>query len=142
MTTLRCGSAEQAELVRRGRLDKLDVENLAEEIASVGNSERYEIDSRMELLLQHLLKWQLQPERRKSGCKASIVEQRIRIARVVKHSPSLRDYPAENLAGSFTIARNTAISETQLPEDAFPETCPYTIDTIDQILDPDFLPTD
>lgn len=130
-------SAEQAELLRRGRLDRVDVENLAEEIESVGNSERYEIDSRMEVLLQHLLKWQFQPEKRKRGWKASIAEQRIRIARVIKRSPSLRDYPAENLDGSFVIARNAAITETDLPETALPEACPYTIA---QILDPAFLP--
>jgi hypothetical protein len=130
-------SAEQAELLRRGRLDKLDVENLAEEIESVGNSERYKIDSGMEVLLQHLLKWQLQPEKRKSGWKASIVEQRIRIARVIKRSPSLRDYPAENLEGSYVIARNAALEETGLPEAAVPPTCPYTVA---RILDLDFLP--
>ena len=49
-------SGEQAELVRSGRFDKFDAENIAEEIESVGNSERYEIDSRMEVLLGHLLK--------------------------------------------------------------------------------------
>ena len=70
-------AAEQAALLRQGQLETVDVENLAEEIDSVGNSERYEIDSRMEVLLQHLLKWQFQPEKRKSGWKGSIVEQRI-----------------------------------------------------------------
>jgi hypothetical protein len=130
-------AAEQAALLRKGQLENIDVENLAEEIASVGNGERYEIDSRMEVLLQHLLKWQFQPEKRKSGWKGSIVEQRVRIRRVIKRSPSLRDYPAENLDGSFTIGRNSAVEETRLPESVFPEACPYTIE---QILDPDFLP--
>jgi len=130
-------SAEQASLIRSGTLNKVDLENVAEEIESVGNSERYEIDSRMEILLQHLLKWQFQPAKRKNGWKGSIVEQRIRIARVIKRSPSLHNYPAENLEGSFVIGRNAAVTDTQLPEATFPETCPYTIE---QILDPDFLP--
>lgn len=130
-------SAEQAALIRAGRLDRVDLENVAEEIESLGRSEQYQIDSRMEVLLQHLLKWQFQPERRTNSWKASIFEQRMRIARVIKGSPSLRDYPAETLAGSFVIGRNQAITETGLPEAAFPETCPYTIE---QILDPDFLP--
>lgn len=130
-------SAEQAALIRAGRLDRVDLENVAEEIESLGRSEQYQIDSRMEVLLQHLLKWQFQPERRTNSWKASIFEQRMRIAKVIKGSPSLRDYPAETLAGSFVIGRNQAITETGLPEAAFPQACPYTIE---QILDPDFLP--
>jgi len=130
-------SAEQAALIRAGRLDRVDLENVAEEIESLGRSEQYHIDSRMEVLLQHLLKWQFQPERWTNSWKASIFEQRMRIAKVIKGSPSLRDYPAETLAGSFVIGRNQAITETGLPEAAFPQACPYTIE---QILDPDFLP--
>ena len=130
-------SAEQAALIRAGKLDRVDLENVAEEIESLGRSEQYQIDSRMEVLLQHLLKWQFQPERRTNSWKASIFEQRMRIGRVIKGSASLRDYPTETLAGSFVIGRNQAITETGLPEAAFPETCPYTIE---QILDPDFLP--
>lgn len=130
-------AAEQGALIRAGKLDRVDLENVAEELASLGNSERYEIDSRMEVLLQHLLKWHFQPEGRSNSWKASIREQRLRIARVVKASPSLRDYPKENLEGSFIIGRNEAITETKLPETAFPESCPYSVE---QILDPDFLP--
>jgi len=130
-------SAEQAKLVRSGDFGRVDLANVAEEIESVGNSERYEIDSRMEVLLQHLLKWQFQPEKRKPGWKGSIVEQRIRIGRVIKRSPSLAGYPAENLQGSFVIGRYEAMRETGLPEEVFPANCPYAIE---QILDPDFLP--
>ena len=54
-------SAEQAALIRAGKLDRVDLENVAEEIESLGRSEQYQIDSRMEVLLQHLLKWQFQP---------------------------------------------------------------------------------
>ena len=91
----------------------------------------------MEVLLQHLLKWQFQPSKRTNSWKASIVEQRMRIGRLVAESPSLKSYPTVHLSGSFVIARGAAIDETGLPESVFPETCPYTIE---QILDPAFLP--
>jgi len=130
-------AAEQGALLRAGKIDRADIENVAEEIESLGNSEEYQIDSRMEVLIQHLLKWHFQPEKRSNSWKASIVEQRIRIARVLKRSPSLKSYPMGSVDGSFRIGLAEAIRETGLPEAAFPQTCPYTVD---QILDEKFYP--
>jgi len=53
---------EQAQLVRAGRFELLDLEHIAEEIEDVGKSEQRELASRMTILLAHLLKWQFQPE--------------------------------------------------------------------------------
>lgn len=130
-------AAEQAALLRTGRIDRLDAENVAEELDGSGRSEEHQIDSRLEVLLTHLLKWQFQPEKRKQGWKASIDEQRIRLARIVTKSPSLKSYPAESLRGSYVIGRNQAVSETGLDETMFPETCPYTVE---QVLNPEFFP--
>jgi len=131
----------QAQELRRAGAERnnapVDWENVAEEIESLGRSEEHQIDSRLEVLLQHLLKWHFQPEKRTNSWKASILEQRIRIGRIIKDSPSLKRYPSESLRGSFIIGRGGAITETGLPESVFPEACPYTIE---QILDPDFLP--
>src|SRR6218665_1521770 len=114
-------AAEQAALLRAGRADRLDAENLAEELDGLGRSEEHQIDSRLEVLLAHLLKWQYQPAKRTHGWKASIDEQRIRLERVLRKSPSLKSYPAESLRGSYVIGRNEAITETG-PDDAiFPE---------------------
>lgn len=55
---------EQAQLVRAGQFELLDLEHIAEEIEDVGKSEQRELASRMTLLIAHLLKWQFQPERR------------------------------------------------------------------------------
>jgi hypothetical protein len=35
------------------------VENIAEELESMGRSDKRELESRLEVLLTHLLKWQL-----------------------------------------------------------------------------------
>lgn len=130
-------AAEQAALMRSGRLDRLDIENVAEELDGLGRSEEHQIDSRLEVLITYLLKWQFQPAKRKYGWQASIDEQRIRLARILKKSPSLRSYPEESLRGSFVIGRNQAITETGLDEAVFPEACPYTVE---QVLDPEFFP--
>ena len=52
-------TAEQAALLRAGRLSEADVENIAEEIESMGRSERRELVSRLTVLFVHLLKWRL-----------------------------------------------------------------------------------
>ena len=112
-------------------------ENLAEEIESLGRSERYEIESRLKVLLVHLLKWRYQPQAQSNGWKGTIREQRARIARRIGDSPSLRGYPEEILADEYSFAVPQAADETGLSEDAFPAACPFTVE---QILDPGFLP--
>ena len=130
-------SAEQAALLRAGKFDRVDLENVAEEIESLGRSGKYEIVSRLEVLLVHLLKWQFQPEQRTNSWRATIREQRTRITDVLEESPSLKSYPGERVDRAYTIGLNDAITQTGLSESAFPVMCPYTIE---QILDPDFLP--
>lgn len=130
-------SAEQAALLRAGRLDGLDRENLAEEIESLGRSERKEIRKRLRVLLAHLLKWRHQPAKQKGGWASTILVQRRELHRTLAENPSLRSHPSEVLDEAYEIARLKAAGETGLPEDAFPAACPFTIE---QILDPDFLP--
>ena len=87
---------QQARLLRAGRMSELDLENLAEEIQSLGNSEESGIECRLQVLLSHLLKWQVQSGRRKGGWRGTIVEQRYRLQRRLRRSPSLAAYPREN----------------------------------------------
>jgi hypothetical protein len=119
--------AEQGALLREGHLSDLDRENLAEEIESLGRSDKREIERRLKVLLVHLLKSQFQPEQAKQGWKSTIVEQRRRIHKLVKESPSLRQYPTLVLAEEYEYARDDAAEETGLPVHTFPKTCPYSI---------------
>lgn len=130
-------SEEQARLLKARTPAGLDWDNLAEEIETLGRSTRSEIRSRLIVLLQHLLKWQHQPAKRKPGWRASILEARDQINRELSDSPSLRSYPAAVLDEQYEIARLKAADETELPLDAFPPRCPYTTE---QILDEAFYP--
>ena len=58
---------EQAALLRSGNLSAADIEHIAEEIESMGKTEKREPVSRLSVLLLHLLKWQFEPERRGSS---------------------------------------------------------------------------
>ncbi|MBZ9940341.1 DUF29 domain-containing protein [Mesorhizobium sp. BR1-1-13] len=119
-------STEQSALLREGRLSDLDRENLAEEIESLGRSDKREIRSRMEVLIVHLLKWEFQPGHRSHSWQSSISEQRIWIANIIKDSPSLRRYPAQVFEQTYKDALPVAIRETGLRKAHFPSQPPFT----------------
>ena len=60
-------------------------------------------------------------------------EQRIRIERILKSSPSLKRYPAEVFSECYLSARLEAARETGIDFTLFPEESPFTIEqTLDQ----------
>jgi hypothetical protein len=128
-------TAEQSDALAERRAVDIDWKNLAEEVRSLGNAEKNEIESRLLVLLVHLLKWSFQPTKRKHGWAATIREQRRRINKRIQTSPSLAGYPAEVLTEEYADARLTAADETRLEPSSFPTVCPFTIV---EILDPDF----
>jgi hypothetical protein len=130
---------DQARHARRGEIEALDLENIAEELEGMARSDRREIRNRLTVLLTHLLKYIMQPRRRLSSWLGTISHQRIRISSILEDSPSLRSYPAEVSDNCYAAARRQAATETRLSEGRFPAACPFTID---DALDLDWLPTD
>lgn len=127
-----------ARLLRAGRLDELDVEHIAEELESMGASERRELLSRMQVLMVYLLKQQYQPSRRGKSWRLTINHQRTAIERLLEQSPSLaRLFDAANLAKVYRKAVRDAVIETDLVAHLFPADCPYSLD---ELLDDDWLP--
>jgi len=130
-------SEEQSRLLRAGNTAQLDWENLAEEIATLGRSEKSEIRSRLRVILIHLLKWQFQPDGRGASWAGSLLEQRDQLDQVLADSPSLKQYPQAVLAREYRTARLKAAGETGLPVERFPPENPYSVA---QLLDLSFLP--
>jgi hypothetical protein len=128
---------EQARLLRGGEFARLDIENIAEELESMGRSDKRQIESRLVALLAHLLKWQLQVGFRSRSWSATIREQRYRIGDLLDESPSLRPLIGSVRPALYARARRAAADETGLAETAFPEDCPFTAE---QVLAADFLP--
>jgi hypothetical protein len=125
------------EKLRQRDYAAVDWENLIEEIADMGRSERRGLRSNLIVVLLHLLKWQYQPQMRSGSWKGSIVEHRQRIRDDLVDSPSLKPYLEEVFAKSYSDAVERASAETGLPAGTFPAECPYTAA---QILDSEFLP--
>jgi hypothetical protein len=128
---------EQAQLLRAGELSAIDTANIAEEIESLGRSDRRELRSRLTVLLMHLLKWRHQPEARSTGWSGTIREQRHRIELILDDSPSLRPFLIEILPRAFSDACEDAAEETGLAAAEFPPECPFTLD---ETLSRSFLP--
>ena len=89
---------EQAALLRARRLDAADIDNIAEEIESMGRGEKRELVNRLAVLLLHLLKWQFQPGFRSPSWSATVREQRIRLRNHLKDNPSLKGKLDESFA--------------------------------------------
>jgi hypothetical protein len=128
---------EQVTLLEARKFDRLDLANLIEEIADMARSQKKAIQSDLVVLLTHLIKWRYQPEHRSTGWAGSIVEHRRRIREEIEDSPSLAGYPREIFERCYRAAREQAAAETGLLRSGLPETSPYTVD---QALDPEFLP--
>lgn len=128
---------EQASLLRAEELASLDIAHIAEEIESMGRSERRELVNRLVVLILYLLKWRFQANRQGNSWRLSIKEQRISLKSHLQDNPSLKSQMDWAISQAYELALIEAQRETGLPESVFPAICPYTND---QLLDDAFWP--
>ncbi|AWN36722.1 DUF29 domain-containing protein [Methylobacterium radiodurans] len=117
---------EQGARLRAGDFAGLDLENLAEEIETLGRTEFNSLVSAWRVILLHMLKWDHQPERRTRSWAISIRTHRNRAADVLKDNPGLKSRLTDSLVRAYRDARDEASGETGLPIRVFPTACPYT----------------
>jgi hypothetical protein len=130
-------ASEQAGLLRAGKLSEADIQHIAEEIESMGKTEKRELANRLTVLLSHLLKWKHQPGRRSASWEVTIINQRLDIATHLQDNPSLKSTLPESIADAYRKARGEAYAETGLPKETFPAACPWSFD---QIMNENFWP--
>ena len=126
-----------ADKLRAGAIEDSELVHIAEEIESMGISQRRELLGRVRVLLIHLLKWRFQPGLRSASWRATINAQRREIADLLDQMPSLRPVLAAGFDKTYARAIADAADETGLPGTDFPGSCPFSLD---QALNPDFLP--
>jgi hypothetical protein len=117
---------EQAALLREGRLGEIDADQIADEISDVAHYLADKLHSDLVRVIQHLLKWDYQPERRSRSWVLTIREHRRRVAYHLKKAPGLRSLIPELVAEAFQNARDEALNDTDLPESVIPVDCCYT----------------
>ena len=127
----------QAHLVRTGKLEQLDIANIAEELESMGRREKNELVSRLTLLFHHLLKWQFQPERQSRSWKLTIQHQRSSLADLLEDNPSLKAELHTSVGKAYRRGLRDVSKETEIKASTFPVKPPWTLE---QTLDEDYWP--
>ena len=122
--------AAQAAALQEGRFGDLDVINLVDEVEGLGKSEFAGFVGAVEIVLVHMLKWDVQPGKRTPSWVASIAEHRRRIEQSLGDNPSYKPRVAEAVERAYYTATAKAAGETNLPLSAFPDDNPFDWDAI------------
>lgn len=118
-----------ADLVRRGLYDQLDTENLSEYLSDMAKRDRREVESRLIVLLAHVLKWVHQPDRRSGSWHATIIEQCQELEGLLGRGV-LYNHAESVLPASYLKAVKRAVVETGKTTEDFPVDCPYSLDQL------------
>jgi hypothetical protein len=128
---------DQAQLLREGRLREADLDNIAEELETLGRSEAHALRSHLKQIVCHLLKLTHQPERASRSWTNTIARARQDVADLIEENPSLRPRLGELFAKASRDGRALAIVETGLSAAVFD---PEPVFTLDEVCSLDFLP--
>ncbi|WP_414541282.1 DUF29 domain-containing protein [Nostoc sp. CCY0012] len=128
-----------AQNLRSKNFGEIELEALVEEIEALGRSEKQELENRLDVLLAHLVKRiYIDSAYDNRGWELTIQEQRKGLRRLLKKSPSLKNYFAE----VFDEVWQDALSQVQLEyrKVSFPDTWEFACD-VDSLLSTTFWDT-
>ena len=120
---------QQVSLIQERRYSEVDWPHVLEEIEDLSKRERDRFLSSIRLIIQHLLKWEYQPEQRSQSWAITIKRERNHLHRYLRDTPSLKRYWAD-LSKTYRDARADAANETGLADWDFPDECPYSPEQI------------
>jgi hypothetical protein len=119
----------QASLIKSGRPAELDLENLEEFLESMARRDRREVERRLALLIEHVLKWEHQAGKRGRSRRRTIGVQRRDLKQLLTGG-SLRRHAEQSLPGAYLEGVSRAADATGLPPGTFPTHCPWTLDEL------------
>jgi hypothetical protein len=127
---------EQAHVLRKldGSIPHLDCLELAEEIEGMARSDERALESNLENLLVHLLKWTYQAHRQTRSWRATISNARSDVQNLLQDSPSLGSKLPLLVTRAYEKARRSAGAEMELDEREWskraPTTCPWNLELL------------
>ena len=127
---------EMIKLLRANRLDELDVENLIEELESLGRKDKNKAESLLEQIIRHILLlqyWLEESEYNAAHWEAEIDSFRTQLRRHL--TTNLSQHLEAEFKHIYQDALRYVTKKTQLK--TLPQTCPYTLE---QLLDINWLP--
>ena len=130
---------ETIKLLKANHLEKLDLENLIEELENLGRRDKAKVASLLEQIIRHLLLlqyWTEETQYNNSGhWKAEIRSFRNQLKRNL--TTNLYQYLENELASIYDDALGYVIEKTEGKLDNLPQYCTYTLE---QLLDINYLP--
>lgn len=122
---------EQSALVLKSESKEMDKENIAEELESMGKSDKRSIKSYIRIILIHMIKLKIQPNYEGTrGWDISINNARSSMGNILKDSPSLRRMVPEYIEEEWPKAVSIAAEETHMSIRAIPVDRPFTIEEV------------
>jgi hypothetical protein len=121
--------------------EAVDLENLIEEVATLGRSEKREIDSLLMRIFEHILKltyWDSERTYNEKHWKAEIYNFRKQLKKALRNSPSLKPYLLKSFDETYKDVCGSMALRLGVPLSTFPV---EPIATPEQILDDDWFPT-
>ena len=108
----------------------IDWANIAEELKDLGNSQFKSFVSEVQLVIAHMLKWDMQPQRRGNSWANTIAVQRDTALGELAANPSFKSRIGEALEVAWRRGVRDASSAMDIPLRALPSECPYTWDEL------------
>ncbi|MBF2050615.1 MAG: DUF29 domain-containing protein [Leptolyngbya sp. IPPAS B-1204] len=106
--------------LKASNFSEIDIDSLIEEIEGLAGRDRRELESRLEILLNHLLKrMYVDSPNDYRGWERTIREQRRQLQKLLKQSPSLRNYWMETFSELWVNA--LADAREDYPDTEFPD---------------------
>ena len=120
-------SEDTAAKLKARDFEHLDLENLIEEVESLGRSDRKELLNRLIVLLEHLLKrLYVELPQDYNGWERTIRTQRRHLETLLEESPSLRSIWSERFDRAWISALKMV--QEDYPDVNFPDRFPYSAD--------------
>lgn len=122
----------QASLLKKRDLEHLDIQNLIEEIKSLGRSDKRALRNHLIVLLLHLLKIEFQPDGKgnSKSWESSVWNASLDIKFLIEDSPSLKNELVKFFSEAYEISREKASIETQMNIQKFPIECPWSLEEV------------
>ncbi|NER34641.1 MAG: DUF29 domain-containing protein [Oscillatoria sp. SIO1A7] len=122
---------ETIKILRKNRLEELDLENLIEELESLGKRDLNRVKSLLRQIIIHLLfleYWQEEGDRNYRHWKGEITAFRSDLSDSL--TTTLKNKLNEDLASIYQTALKIVLQKTGLSKDTIPENCPYSFDRL------------
>ena len=129
---------QQACALKEHRLEELDWENLSDEVEGLAKTERRELRRRISVMLEHLIQWQFQPQRRTRSWRTTIALQRSKIGEHLDENPGLKPEVPDIITRAYKAAHLDVTGRFLRRSDPQPpDSCPWTFE---QVMDEQFWP--